>query len=205
MIFNITPTRNFNVLYIILDSIFILVFLVLLIVKKRYMTTIFALFGGILYFLVDYGYFYLLSHSRQVLIQGVVQNSTMTGWILFWMSMSYGITNFAFIWLCLRKDKDLKNWLMLIVGWWLIVPLIATLGKENTIQTFRTTNQYHSYMAIVLGVGYGGLLIYNLLTKKKQISLLWLNFIGIMGQFSWEFSLLLHGIRPLNENSLSTL
>ena len=205
MLFDITPTRNFNLLYIILDSIFILFFLIMLVVKKRYFTTLFALFGGVLYFIVDFGYFYLLSHSRQIMIDDVIQNDLVTGLILFWMSMSYGITNFAFIWLCLRKDKHLKNWLMLIIGWWLMVPLIASLGGPNNIQTFRTTNQYHSYMAILLVIGYGGLLIYNLLTKKKQIQLLWLNLIGISVQFSWEFALLIHGIRPMNGNSISTI
>ena len=205
MFFEITPTRNFNLLYIILDSIFILILLIMLLVKKRYLTTLFALFGGVLYFIVDFGYFYLLSHSRQIMIDDVIQNDLVTGLILFWMSMSYGITNFAFIWLCLRKDKHLKNWLMLIIGWWLMVPLIASLGGPNNIQTFRTTNQYHSYMAILLVIGYGGLLIYNLLTKKKQIQLLWLNLIGISVQFSWEFALLIHGIRPMNGNSISTI
>lgn len=205
MLFDITPTRNFNLLYIILDSIFILFLLIMLVVKKRYFTTLFALFGGVLYFIVDFGYFYLLSHSRQIMIDDVIQNDLVTGLILFWMSMSYGITNFAFIWLCLRKDKHLKNWLMMIIGWWLMVPLIASLGGPNNIQTFRTTNQYHSYMAILLVIGYGGLLIYNLLTKKKQIQLLWLNLIGISVQFSWEFALLIHGIRPMNGNSISTI
>lgn len=205
MLFDITPTRNFNLLYIILDSIFILFLLIMLVVKKRYFTTLFALFGGVLYFIVDFGYFYLLSHSRQIMIDDVIQNDLVTGLILFWMSMSYGITNFAFIWLCLRKDKHLKNWLMLIIGWWLMVPLIASLGGPNNIQTFRTTNQYHSYMAIILCIGYGGLLLYNLLTKKKQIPLLWLNVIGISVQFSWEFALLIHGIRPMNANSFSTI
>lgn len=205
MFFEITPTRNFNLLYIILDAIFILFLLIMLLVRKRYLTTLFALFGGVLYFIVDFGYFYLLSHSRQILIDGVIQNDLITGLILFWMSMSYGITNFAFIWLCLRKDEHLKNWLLLIIGWWLMVPLIASLGGPNNIQTFRTTNQYHSYMAIILCVGYGGLLFYNLLTKKKQIPLLWLNAIGISVQFSWEFALLIHGIRPMNANSISTI
>lgn len=205
MLFDITPTRNFNLLYIILDSIFILFLLIMLVVKKRYFTTLFALFGGVLYFIVDFGYFYLLSHSRQIMIDDVIQNDLVTGLILFWMSMSYGITNFAFIWLCLRKDKHLKNWLMMIIGWWLMVPLIASLGGPNNIQTFRTTNQYHSYMAIILCIGYGGLLLYNLLTKKKQIQLLWLNLIGISVQFSWEFALLIHGIRPMNGNSISTI
>ena len=34
---------------------------------------------------------------------------------------------------------------------------------------------------------------------------MYLCLIGISVQFSWEFSLLINGIRPLNENSLQTL
>ena len=105
----ITPTRNFNLLYIILDSIFILVLIGLLIAKKKYMTTLWALFGGVLYFIVDYGYFYLISHSREIYFNGELQGNLKTALILFWMSMSYGITNFAFIWLCLKKRIRKKS------------------------------------------------------------------------------------------------
>ena len=203
---NITPTRNFNFLYIILDSLFIVGFLALLILKKRYLTTIFAVAGGILYFIVDYGYFYLISGSRVVSIDGIVQDNLYTALVLLWMSLSYGITNFAFIWLCLSKDKYLKYWLILIVGWWLVVPSIATLGGENNIQTYRTTNQYHGAMAIILVVGYLGLIIYYMFKKEhKMMNILWLILIGVSVQFAWEFALLINGIRPMNESSIQTL
>ena len=68
---NITPTRNFNLLYIILDSIFICLLLGLLIYQKKYVTLIWAIFGGVLYFLVDYGYFYWISGSRVVTVNGI--------------------------------------------------------------------------------------------------------------------------------------
>lgn len=105
---NIVPTRNLNLLYIILDSIFLIVFLSLLIWKKRYETVLFAVFGGILYTIVDFGGFYLMSNTRTVYINGEVANALDTFWVLFWMSMSYGITNFAFIWTALSKDKYTK-------------------------------------------------------------------------------------------------
>ena len=41
--------------------------------------------------------------------------------------------------------------------------------------------------------------------KKVKINLLWLNLIGISVQFSWEFALLINGIRPLNQSSIITL
>lgn len=200
----ITPTRNFNLLYVILDSIFIIILLGLLIYQKKYVTLAWAIFGGILYYIVDYGYFYWLSNSRSVLVNGVASEIN-TALVLLWMSLSYGITNFTFIWLCLKKDKYLKEYLILIILWWLVAPSIASIGGEATIQTSRTTGAYHGAMGIILIVGYFGLIVYNLLTKNKMINLLWLNLIGISVQFSWEFALLVNGIRPLNEVSLTTL
>lgn len=201
----ITPTRNFNLLYIILDTLFIIILLGLLIYKKRNLTVLFALFGGILYTLVDFGGFYLLSHSRIVFINGIQQDALNTFLVLFWMSMSYGITNFIFIWVLISKDKLTKYWLFLIIMWWLICPSIASIGGENNITTFRTTTSYHGIMGIILVISYLALIIYTLISGKEIVNILYLCLIGISVQFSWEFSLLINGIRPLNENSLQTL
>lgn len=200
----IQPTRNLNLLYIILDVVFIFLFLSLLIWKKRFVTLIWSLFGGVLYFVVDFGYFYLISHSRKVMIDGVEQGAFYVFWILLWMSMSYGITNFGFIWLCLKRDRYLKEWLFLIVAWWIVCPSIASFGGEATIQTFRTTGQYHGAMAILMIVGYFLLVIWNM-KREERVPILRLNLIGFSVQFGWEFALLLNGIRPLNEASLMTL
>lgn len=201
----INPTRNFNLLYIILDTLFIIILLSLLIYKKRNLTVLFALFGGILYTLVDFGGFYLLSHSRIVFINGIQQDALNTFLVLFWMSMSYGITNFIFIWVLISKDKLAKYWLFLIIMWWLICPSIASMGGENNITTFRTTTSYHGIMGIILVISYLILIIYTLISGKEIVNILYLCLIGISVQFSWEFSLLINGIRPLNENSLQTL
>ena len=201
----INPTRNFNLLYIILDTLFIIILLTLLIFKKRNLTVLFALFGEILYTLVDFGGFYLLSHSRVVFINGIQQDALNTFLVLFWMSMSYGITNFIFIWVLISKDKLAKYWLFLIIMWWLICPSIASMGGENNITTFRTTTSYHGIMGIILVISYLILIIYTLISGKEIVNILYLCLIGISVQFSWEFSLLINGIRPLNENSLQTL
>lgn len=203
----IIPTRNLNLLYIILDSIFIVIYMGLLIWKKRYSTAIFALFGGILYTVVDFGGFYLLSHSRTVYINGELQGVSGTFWVLLWMSMSYGITNFAFIWVMLSRDKLMKYWLFLIIMWWLICPSISELGGPATITTSRTTGAYHGWMGVVLVTGY--LVLTILLMRKEQekafVSILYLCLIGFLVQFGWEFSLLINGIRPMNAASIRTL
>lgn len=204
---DIVPTRNLNLLYIILDSIFIVVFLGLLIWKKRYSTVIFALFGGVLYTLVDYGGFYLLSHTRTVYIDGALADALGTFWVLLWMSMSYGITNFAFIWVCLNRDKLLKYWIFLIVMWWMIAPSICEMGGEATITTSRTTGAYHGWMGVALVLSYLILIVVLLKREGKPalVNILTLCLIGFCVQFGWEFSLLVNGIRPLNEASLRTL
>lgn len=201
----ITPTRNFNLLYIIIDCVFLAIFLVFLIWKKRYATLIFALFGGILYTIVDYGGFYLWAGSRTVSIDGVVQGPLNTFLVLLWMSMSYGITNFAFIWVLIAKDKYAKYWILMIVMWWLIAPSIAELGGEATIETYRTTGKYHGIMGIFLVVSYLILIFFLLRAKKPFVNVITLFLIGFFVQFGWEFSLLINGIRPMNEESIRTL
>lgn len=197
----IIPSRSMNHLYIYLDIAFLVFFMSLLIYKKRYCTAIFALCGGLLYFAVDFGIFYKLLETRK--ISGVDP-----GWFLLWLSMSYGITNFAWIWLWIKKDKHLLEWSLLIVVWWICCPLISqNFGGSADISIYRGTGSYHGIMAIFMIVGYSVLFIYNMVTKGDKVKILWLLAIGILVQFSWEFCLLVTGIRasgfgPLVVNSL---
>lgn len=184
--------RVFNPLYIYLDIAFLVFFCGMLAYKKRFCTLIFALFGGILYMVVDYGIFHLALHTRSI-------EGGDLFWVLLWMSMSYGITNFAWIWLWIAKDKRLLEWSLLIVIWWLCAPMLATTfgGNLPLIKIQRTTGAYHGYMALILALGYGAAIVYNLLQKErsKHFPLLWLLAIGILVQFAWEAALLLGGIR----------
>ena len=113
--------------------------------------------------------------------------------------MSYGFTNFTWIWLWISKDKNLFEYTTLILGWWLCCPLIVkTFGTgENIITIQRTTGAYHGYMAIILFVGYLGIILWNVTRKKREekINMPWLLSIGILVQFGWEVGLFLGGIR----------
>ncbi len=198
----IIASRDFNLAYIILDCIFLLVFALLLIIKKRYLTILFGLFGGILYFLVDYLIFHLLTHSRSI-------EGGDLFWTLLWMSMSYGFTNFAWIWLALRKDKYLKEWSLLIFLWWIVCPIISLNIPSQAIHIQRTTGKYHYVMAIILFVSYLEVIIYNLINKDKKanINIFRLFLIGVSIQLGWELALLLGGIRsnslPLEDKLLT--
>lgn len=188
----IIAQRVFNPLYIYLDIAFLVGLCVLLALKKKYLTLIFGLFGGVLYMIVDYGIFHLALHTRSI------EGGDLFA-VLLWMSMSYGITNFVWIWLWLSRDKHKFEFTLLIVVWWIAAPMLANTfgGNLPLIKIQRTTGSYHGYMALILLLGYGAAIIYNIFQKEKRyrFPLLWLLATGICVQFGWEFSLLVGGIR----------
>lgn len=217
----VQPTRNFSLAYLLIDSVLLCLFVVLLFLKKKKVTAYWALCGGVLYWLVDYGYFYLISQSRQITFTinevTTVCTSLETALVLLWMSMSYGILDFAFIWLWLNKDKHAKEFTALIVIYWCCIPLIATIFDNSIpsmiyIETTRSTGKYHGVMGLIMLVGYVMLIIKNLFAKTKEdkAPILRLFIIGFMAQFLWEFFLLVFNIRSQNYDSdmarqLSTL
>ncbi|MCM1367668.1 MAG: hypothetical protein NC184_02505 [Roseburia sp.] len=186
----IIAQRVFNPLYIILDSVFIVLLLSALVVKKRYMTVLFSIFGGVLYMIVDYGIFHLALHTRSI------EGGSMF-WVLLWMSMSYGITNFALIWIWVSKDRYYIEYTAAIWIWWICCPIIASMGGDATIKIQRTTGAYHGFMAVFMCVSYFALIVYNLLQKDKdkRFNIVWLFALGILVQLGWEVGLLIGGIR----------
>jgi len=188
----IIAARSFNFLYIYLDIIWLLFFCGLLWVTKRKLVLLVGLAAGLIYFLVDYGIFYKLLDTRVV-----------TGadpfWLLLWMSFTYGITNFAWIWLMLDRDQYALEWSILILSAWLTIALLSQNFGLNlvTVTTSRGTGSYHGVMALICFVGYLIIILRNLRNNvQERILILPLLGIGIGIQFGWEAILLVSGIRP---------
>ena len=198
---DIIARRQFAPLYIWLDIAFLIVFMALLLWRKKYMTVLVGLVMGIVYMLVDYGIFHLLLHTRSI------SEGYSLFWVLLWMSVSYGFTNFTWIWLWLSKEEHLFEWSLLILGWWFCCPLLTQTFAQDAepIVIQRTTGAYHGYMALLLFVGYLGVIIYNLWQqeKEKRIDIPWILAIGILVQFGWEAGLLLGGIRSAGFSSMA--
>lgn len=156
---------------------------------------------GFVYFFVDFGVFNLMLHTRSI------SPEYSMFWVLLWMSMSYGFTNFSWIWLWMEKDPHLLEWSLLILTWWFTCPLIATsIGTNKPLVTIqRTTSSYHGFMAGMLFVGYLILILYNLQKQDKdqRMPIPWLLAIGILVQFGWEAALLVGGIRSAVFTDLS--
>ena len=185
-----TVSRTFSSLYIFLDIIWLLFLAAFLLSFKRRLAVIVGLLAGVVYFLVDFGIFYKLLGTREVY-------GADPFWFLLWLSMSYGFTNFAWIWLLLDGDGHAVEWSLLpILGWITVGQLSHNFGSgfpEITIS--RGTGSYHGVMALILCVGYAFIVFRNLKGGEK-VNILWLLAIGIGVQFAWEAALLINGIRP---------
>ncbi|MDC7226784.1 MAG: hypothetical protein PQJ61_08460 [Spirochaetales bacterium] len=183
--------RDLNSLYIILDIIWLVVLTVIFLYSGKKQAVIVGVLAGLLYFIVDYGGFYMLAGTRSV-------EGAPTGLFLFWLSMSYGFTNFTWIWLLLENDGHQLEWSLLPIIGWLGVGLLAQNFGTNfhQIHIQRYVGSYHGIMAAILTVGYLILIIRNLNSKHGQAPIARLIIIGIGVQFAWEAVLLLTGIRP---------
>jgi hypothetical protein len=195
----VIAARTMNSLYIWIDIIFLFLLLGVLIYTKRCQAIIVGLCAGVLYFIVDYGIFYLALGTREV-------TGASTFWFLLWLSMSYGFTNFVWIWNWLSRDGRALEWSLFIVAGWLCTALLSqNFGKDfSQISIIRGTASYHGVMALLLFIGYGILCVYNIRQKdkSKKAPILWILAIGILVQFGWEFVLAITGIRNVSLNTI---
>ncbi len=182
--------RTFHSFYIVLDIVWLLTFAGLLLYFKKRMAVIVGLIQGVVYFIVDYGIFHHLLGTRQI-------NGADPFWFLLWLSMSYGFTNFAWIWLLLDRDGHAVEWSLLpILGWLAIGQLSNNFGAGFAeISISRGIGSYHGAMTLILLVGYL-IVVFRNLQGREKVNILWLMAIGIGVQFAWEASLLINGIRP---------
>src|SRR5690606_11764529 len=185
-----TVARTFTSLYIVLDLAWLVIFAAILLYFRRRRAVVVGLAMGVVYFLVDYGVFYQLLGTRQITGADPV-------WFLLWLSLSYGFTNFAWIWLLLDRDGHAVEWSLLpILGWLTVGQLSSNFGHGFAeISISRGVGTYHGVMAAILLVGYV-VLIVRKLAKRDSVNILWLLAIGVGVQFAWEACLLISGIRP---------
>lgn len=190
----LTVARTFSSLYVFLDLTWLALYVLILWFLRRRMAIVVGLLAGLLYFAVDYGVFHLVLGTRTV-------TGASTIWLLCWLSFSYGITNFAWIWLLLERDGHATEWSVLTIGGWVAVAMLSqSYGSGfHTVTILRGTGSYHGSMAAIMLIGYVALVIANVKAADRggaKIGLLRLLAIGIGVQFSWEAVLLLSGIRP---------
>jgi len=185
--------RDFNSLYILVDLIWLATYVSLLAAFKRRTALAVGAAAGVVFFVVDYGVFHLALGTREV-------NGAHPFWFLLWLSMSYGITTFAWMWLLLDRDRHAVEWSVLTgLGWFLAGFVSQSYGADFAgLSIRRGTVSYHGAMVVILVCGYLLLAIRNMRNPAARVNLLRLLAIGVGVQFAWEFALLVSGIRPFS-------
>ncbi|MGK2308496.1 hypothetical protein [Cutibacterium sp. V970] len=193
MVSDYVVARSFNVLYIWIDVILLLAFLCILAWTRRRAALVVGLLGGLLYFVVDYGFFHMLLGTRSVVGMGVLS-------LEFWLSFSYGITNMAWMWLWFDEPDNRWEWSILFPAGWLTSALVSQgLGDTfHSVEIARHVGSYHGAIAAFALVGYGWLALHNLRHQDERYSIRSALTIGIGIQFTWEAVLMISGIRPLS-------
>lgn len=184
-----TVARTFSSLYIGIDIAWLLVYAGILLWLGKRTAVVVGLLMGVVYFLIDWGLYYQVLGTRHI-------EGADPFWFLVWFSLSYGLTNFAWIWLLFDRDGHAVEWSLLpILGWVTVAQVSANFGDGfGQISVSRGVG-YHGVMAAVMLAGYLYLAVANL-RGKEQVNLLWLLAIGFGVQFAWESALLISGIRP---------
>jgi len=191
--------RSFNGLYVVLDLCWLIGFASLLWLLRRRLALVVGLAAGLVYFGVDFGLFHLLLGTRTV-------TGAHPALLLGWLSLSYGLTNFAWIWLLLDRDGHALGWSLLPIAGWLAVALLSqTFGQDFiALATHRGTRSYHAPMIFIGLLGYAWLALRNrTVPPSDRAPLGRLLAIGIGVQMSWETVLLLGGIRPFDPTGLA--
>ncbi len=188
---DVTAARTFSTLFVWMDCAWLVVLAAILVWRRKYLAIVVGLLGGVLYFLVDYGVFFLALRTREVAGADPFL-------LLLWLSMSYGFTNMTWAWLLLDRDGRGVEWSILVVCGWLAVALLsASFGAGfPAIRIQRGTGAYHGVMALLLAAGYVALIVRNFAGKAPRVDLVRLLAIGVGIQAAWELVLLLAGIRP---------
>lgn len=185
----VIPNRIFNVAYIMIDSVFLLFLAIFFLATKRRMAFLIGALGAFLYFVVDYGGFYLLLGTRKVI--GI--NAAL---LLLWLSTSYGFTNMSWMFLWFDEKENRKEWSLLFCVYFFSVAILTASAKSFPSVTIeRGTAGYHWIFALFLLSGYAYLCVQNLLHPAQKSPLLSVLAIGILIQLAWEGSLFLAGIR----------
>jgi len=182
----IIGSRTLSNLFIYLNFLWIILFLVILVMKKRYLAIIAGVVGSILLYI-------LFSSGLRIRVS--------TSMNLFLVSLGYGFSIFSWLWLLLDRDgRDVEWSIISIMGLFIVCYLSygsAKLGIISTIE--KSLTSLYGWMAFLMVVGYLYLAIRNMSSAaQEKLDLLRLLTIGFIIQFSREVVFLFTNVRNLS-------
>ena len=184
-------TRHFELDYLLFDTLFLIIYVLLLLKRRRYDALKAGLVCGALFYLIDGVIWYGT---------GVREYALPAPWIKypvdFMMDISYGIVAFGWVWLAFdrKRASDVAFWTLLLFAGWLLVPLASRLIPllDGQVTTVRHMQRQVVVQIVVVIAGYLLLVVLNYRFK----TILYVLWIGTALSFMMEASLFVAGIRP---------
>ncbi len=188
-------TRTIGLDFIYFDIIFLSIWIFFLVRKKYWRSITWGVCGWLIYIFTDYILWYLITQTR-----------TYTGpidpFIFFlWFCFSPGFVQFSYVFVMFdkRNRRDLIFFTLLFYIGWVFVSMGSQLIPldDRLIEVSRDmniANQRLNELIMVL-INIGAALVLYFKKKLRLEDILYIFLIGILVEFSLEFSLAISGIR----------
>ena len=202
--------RIFGIDFIYLDLILVSIWIVLLLVRKRFKEFFFGLFGyGVVHF-TDAVLWYTIRGTRHIEVEGDVIGPHL---FLTYFSFTYGMLMFSYAPMMFNRKVHYVEkilWSVLLYGGWLAIGLISqAIGWNDTeLVIWRDMTNSRLGQILMVAIGYTLLLAWKIISEFSSKypfnimkSVQWWYFgilivIGIFIHFSMESTLWIAGIRP---------
>jgi hypothetical protein len=190
---NESITRRFQIDYLLFDTLFMAVWIYMLLRHKRREALYVGLICGLAFYVID-GIIWTAT--------GVREYELPAAWLKFpvdfMMDTSYGIVGFGWAWIAFerRSLRDVAFWTAVVFGGWLIIPFASKwipLIDARVVTVRHMASRVWLHIAVVV-IGYAGLLALGFSFRQVR----YVFWVGCMLAFMMEFSLLVAGIRSFN-------
>lgn len=195
---NESITRRFEIDYLVFDTLFMIVWIYLLLQHKRRGPLLVGLICGLMFYAID-GIIWTAT--------GVREYELPAAWLKFpvdfMMDISYGIVGFGWAWIAFEQKsvRDVVFWTAVLFGGWLIIPFASKwipLIDVQVVTIRHMARRVWLHIAVVV-IGYAALLALGYSFKQVR----YLFGVGCMLAFMMEFSLLVAGVRTFNLSLLA--
>ena len=214
-------TRNFEYDYIFIDSIFLTIWITILIKYKKWNPIKFGIGTGLIIYFIDVIVWFNLpavsnyptgTYIREYWIGGVYMPRPLGNYFWakfgadFMMTFSYSMFAFGWLWIMFenfvkRNTKEILIFTLIFFGSWILIPFLS-FGiplNDTLVESVRYMDTQMVAWVINFLVGYFILfLIYgtNKFKSKNPKIILLVFIVGCTNGFFMEFPLLISGIRP---------
>lgn len=194
--------RTMDIDFIYFDLMLTAIWIVLLLVRKRWKALLFGIFGYTVVLFTDDVIWYTLRETRHI------EGSIGPHLFLAYFSFTYGMIMFSYA--PMMFDKGITKiekilWSILLYGGWLTIGLLSRfiIWNDSEMIIWREMSSFRLGQILMVVIGYLTLIILKAFRWKFMESVSWWYFVylfivGFFIHFSMETTLMIAKIRPLD-------